>query len=153
MNKSKTKQKAENYYNKILRTIEKKHGNDTTYQDQLEKIGQQLFGVRFKGVFPSDKIPMLNDLKPYCILNLDNSKEPGSHWVALVKCKNDAILYDSFGRDDTMIIPNLRFSGNGKIQDTDDDIDQGRFQKNCGQRCLAFLCVYDDLGKESAMMI
>ena len=46
-------------------------GDKTTYLSELLRIGKKLFGVKFKGVFPSDKIPKLNDLSPYAILNLD----------------------------------------------------------------------------------
>ena len=155
MSKSKEEQKAEEYYNKVLKYIENnKTGKKTTYSDQLEKICRELFTVKFKGVFPSDKIPKLSSLAPYCILNLDKSTESGSHWVALSKCTGGAMLYDSFGRDDTVIIKNLRFSGNGKIVDVDrKDVEQKMKEKNCGARCIAWLLVFNDLGEEYAKLI
>ena len=155
MSKSKEEQKAEEYYNKVLKYIENnKTGKKTTYSDQLEKICRELFTVKFKGVFPSDKIPKLSSLAPYCILNLDKSTEPGSHWVALSKCNDGAMLYDSFGRDDTIIIKDLRFSGNGKIVDVDrKDVEQKVKEMNCGARCIAWLLVFNDLGEEYAKLI
>lgn len=130
-------------------------GDQTTYLSQLEKVGRKLFGIKFKGVFTSDKIPKLNDLSPYCILNLDKSYEGGSHWIALVKLpgKKGALIYDSFGRDYKKIIPDLMLAGNGRIINTDDDSEQQIEETNCGQRCLAFIMVYDKNGEEMAKQI
>lgn len=155
MNKSKEEKKAEQYYHKVLKYIENnKVGKKTTYSDELQKVCRELFGVMFKGVFASDKIPRLSSVSPYCILNLDRTGEPGSHWVALAKCKGGAMFYDSFGRDDTTIINNLRFSGNGKIVDSDKkDVEQNMKETNCGARCIAWLLVYNDLGEDYAKLI
>ena len=130
-------------------------GDQTTFLSQLDKVGRQLFGIKFKGVFSSDKIPKLSDLSPYCILNLDKSNEPGSHWVALVKLtnKNGALIYDSFGRDYKKIIPDVLLSGNGRIINTDDDCEQQIEETNCGQRCLAFIIVFDLHGERIAKQI
>ena len=140
-------------YNTILKQIEKYTGNSTTYSDNLNAVGKKLLGVKFKEVYPSDKIPKLNDKSPYCIVNVDNSKEAGSHWMSLVKSGNNCILYDSFGRRNTMIIPSLRFSGNGKIIDTDQDKEQKIKEENCGSRSLAFLVFYDKYGEKNALKI
>lgn len=156
MNKleDKLEKKANEYYNMCLKYIEQnKTGKKTTYSDELDIICREIFGVQFKGIFASDKIPKLSTLAPYCILNLDRSGEPGSHWVALAKYNKGAMLYDSFGRDDTTIIKDLRFSGNGKIIDTQSDAEQTLIQQNCGARCIAWLLVFHDLGAESAKLI
>ena len=151
MNKKKD---AEILYNKILNEIiEPLTGDKTTYLDELNGVGKKILGVKFKGVFPSDKIPKLHDLTPYCILNLDKSTESGSHWVALAKDGTNSILYDSFGRDDKKIIPNLSYSGNGRILNTDKDAEQGILETNCGARCLAWLVFFDNWGAKSAMLI
>ena len=105
-------------------------------------------------MYPSDKIPKLNNLSPYCILNVDKSDETGSHWVAIVKMQNEKTLfYDSFGRDGVKLIPNIRYSGNGKIINTDRDIEQKISQQNCGARCLSFLCIYDKWGEDVGKLI
>jgi hypothetical protein len=141
-------------YKDTLAEVEKYYtGDKTTYLKELEGAGKKLLGIKFKGVFPSDKIPKLNDLSPFCILNLDTSKEPGSHWVALAKYKNGAVLYDSFGRRNQEIIPNLKFSGNGRIIDTDRDAEQKILETNCGARCLSFLWIFDKYGPDVAKMI
>ena len=152
MSKEKEAEKIYKYY---LTKIYKIIGDKTTYLSQLNGVGKKLFGVKFKGVFPSDKIPKLNDLSPYCILNLDSSKKSGSHWIALAKLndKNDTLVYDSFGRDYKKIIPNLNYSGNGRIINTDKDAEQKILQTDCGARCLAFLMVFDRHGANMAMKI
>lgn len=156
MNKKPTKhQIVDKLYREQLRKIEKITGDKTTYLKQLEGAGKKLLGIKFKGVYPSDKIPKLNDLSPYCILNLDSSEEPGSHWVALGKNigRSSSIFYDSFGRDHAKIIPNLRYSGNGRIINTEKDAEQRINQENCGARCLSWLCILDKYGPETAKLI
>ena len=87
-------------------------------------------------------------------IELDNSIEPGSHWVALAKLnKNESIIYDSFGRGYTQIIPKLRYSGNGRIINTDDDAEQTIYENNCGQRCLAWLLYLKHYGSDKAETI
>lgn len=141
-------------YNKILKDIVKPiSGDSTTYLTELLGVGKKFLGVKFKGVFPSDKIPKLNDLSPYAILNLDTSKESGSHWVAIAKHGDDTYLYDSFGRRDTQIIPNLQYSGNGRIINTDNDAEQKIEELDCGARCIAWLIFFDKWGEKCAMLI
>lgn len=147
---------VEKIYKTILKNIiEPLTGDETTYLNELLGVGKKLFGVKFKGVFPSDKIPKLNDLSPYAILNLDRSKEPGSHWVAIAKNDKDDItlLYDSFGREGNKIIKSLNYSGNGRIVNTDLDAEQKVKETNCGARCLAWLVVCDMYGFENAKKI
>jgi len=152
---SKTKL-AEILYKQKLKEIEDNCvGDKTTFLGQLNGAGRKLLGVKFKGVYPSDKIPKLNDLSPYCILNLDNSKQPGSHWVAIAKNDklNHSVIYDSFGRHNMKIIPQLKYSGNGRVIDTERDAEQKKLETNCGARCLAWLCIYDKWGEDVARLI
>ena len=156
MRKYTKSQLAEKLYNQKLKEIENMMGKDnTTFLKELDGVGNKLFGVKYKGTFPSDKIPKLNDLAPYCILNLDRSNEPGSHWIALAKDVNNdrCLVYDSFGITHTKIIPNLRFSGNGRVIDADRDKEQHPKETNCGQRCLGFIAIYDKFGYDIAKLI
>src|SRR6056300_558843 len=114
----KMEKKAMKIYNSKLKILENLIGNDTTWLHELDKAGKKLFGTKFSGVYPSDKIPKLTKSKCYCILNLDKSGEPGSHWIALAKVKDKIMFYDSFGRKGEKLIPTLKLSGNGKIIDT-----------------------------------
>lgn len=149
------KKKAEKIYNEILkRMIIPLTGNNTTYSNDLNKIGHSLFGTNFYGVFSSDKIPVLNDLKKYAIINLDKSNEPGSHWVAIAYHKNKLVLYDSFGRKGQIIIPALWKSGNGtKIIDTEYDAEQDKKENNCGARALSFLYFFHKYGIKPSLWI
>lgn len=145
--------KANRVYNKILKDVKKVVGGKTTYLGQLNKAGKKLLGVKFHGVYPSDKIPVLTDKTPFCILNLDKSNESGSHWISLAKIGKHSIAYDSFGRCYTKIIPQLRYSGNGKIYNTDEDIEQPLKSTDCGARSLAWLLFLDKYGSENALKI
>ena len=62
-------------YNIILKHIEKHLGKTTTYSDKLHTVGKKLLGVKFKGVYPSDKIPKLNNTCCHAIVHVDNSHE------------------------------------------------------------------------------
>lgn len=144
---------AHREYNKILKSVKKRVGGKTTYLGQLDRAGKDIFGSRFHGVYPSDKIPKLTDRKPYAILNLDRSDEPGSHWIALAKVGNNSIVYDSFGRHHTKIIPSLLYSGNGKLISTDDDQEQHILATDCGARSLSWLEFLDKHGAENSLLI
>lgn len=148
--------RAEQLYNHILKKqIYPLVGEKSTYMNDLDRVGRKLLGIKWKGVFPSDKIPKLNDLKPYCILNLDRSTESGSHWISLAKIhgKDKCICYDSFGRSNKKIIPSLQKSGNGTIEDTDRDAEQDIMQTDCGARSLGWLVMLDKHGLEKARLI
>lgn len=149
-----SEKKAEKLYGLILKDVTKLVGHSkSTYLDELSGVGNKLLHPNFRGTFPSDKIPLLNGVKKYCILNLDNSSQPGSHWIALAKEGNKTYVYDSFGRHNTQIIENLQYSGNGRIIDSDQDAEQGILESNCGQRSLAWLKLFDEHGSKIALLI
>ncbi len=139
-----TKSIAENAYKRYLSKIEAKYGKKETDSDKLNLIGKRLFSNKFVGVFSKDKIPRMKSGQ-YAIINLDDSGQPGSHWVSLVKSRKKYVIYDSFGRNTTNILPNFQ-KGYGKIMNTENDVEQSRAEENCGQRSLASLCVYDNFG-------
>lgn len=148
--------KANYLYNGILNKIViPMVGNQSTYQNKLKEAGEELLGTPdFHGVFPSDKIPRLTTLNPYAIINLDNSNEPGSHWVAIAHADRKMYVYDSFGRKSTEILPDIFASGNGSnIIDTDYDAEQSPKEMNCGARCLAFLILFKYYGSNMALLI
>ena len=148
--------KAEQLYKDTLENvIYPLTGNKSTYMNDLDRVGRKLLGVKFKGVYASDKIPKLNDLKPYCILNLDKSTQSGSHWVSVAKIhgKDSSIVDDSFSRPAKKIIPAVLNSGNGKIINSDMDSEQEIQQTDCGARSLSFLVVLDKYGVDVAKLI
>lgn len=146
--------KANRIYKKILNVIVKPEiGNKTTFAKDLETAGIKMLGSEFKGVYPSDKIPKLNALKKYAILNLDRSDEPGSHWIAVAFDDDKTYVYDSFGRKSTRIIPSLFHSGNGRVIDTDPDREQDYEETNCGARSLGWLLFFERYGPKNAILI
>jgi len=145
--------KAHDDYNKILVEVKKSIGNKTTYGHTLQKEAIKHLGYRFKGVFASDKIPKLNKLRSFAILNLDNSNQPGSHWIAVALDGKNLIVYDSFGRNHTKIIPNLKNEFRGKIHNTDLDPEQRKDEFNCGQRSIGWLIFFQKYGAKRAMLI
>lgn len=150
-----TEKSANKMYNNILKKIVTPLvGDKSTFQHDLEKAGRKLLGTEFKGVYPSDKIPVLNDLKKYAIINLDKSTEPGSHWVAIAHQNQKIYVYDSFGRKTVKILPALFQSGNGsKILDTEPDPEQKIDETNCGGRSLSWLIFFEHYGSKNALLI
>jgi hypothetical protein len=154
-------EKSIEYLNgKILKHIEKLfqgkagvNGDESTYMNDLTSIAKKLLGDKYKGTFTSDAIPFLTDTKPYCIVNLDNSHQSGSHWIAIAKYykKDRYLVYDSFGRKTQRILPSaLNKFGSGNIVDTDYDAEQRVEEMNCGQRCLSFLILTDFFGVDNS---
>ena len=116
------------------------HKKTTTDANELFNAGKLLLGDSFIGVFPMDKIPPLRK-NTGVIVNLDTSKQKGSHWIAIFKFLNGkTLVYDSFGRDLTKYI-----KVKGKAVDTSDreqrdpSIGDKNRETNCGQRSLSFL--------------
>lgn len=148
---------SENDYKKILQIVQRKLKiPGITHLSQLNKLSTRIFNKKYKGTYPSDKIPNLTDTRPYCILNLDKSTESGSHWIAVIKIENkeQILVYDSFGRKHTEIIPSLKCKYRKyRILNTDDDIEQHILEENCGARCIAFLIFYELFGLESSIKI
>lgn len=118
-------------------------------------MGHKLFKGKYVGTYPADMIPNLNQRHRYCILNLDRSDQPGSHWVACgYDTLNDKILvYDSFGRPTSKIIPSLVDKFGPQLEMVDDDAEQQIHEEDCGARCLAFLYVLDRMGPQFAIHI
>lgn len=138
--------------NNFLESIVRYIGNTTTKASDLLSFGKRLFGDKFIGVFSADTIPKMSP-NTYAIVNLDNSKEPGSHWIALVKTKNEIIVYDSYGRRTTSILPSLYQTGNGVVIESENDAEQTKKEKNCGARVLAALLIYDQYGKSALLKL
>ena len=129
------KKQAEKMYDVFLLDVQAILGSQVTYSNTLNNLCSYLFGPLFQGVFARDTLP---PKVRYAIVNMDRSSESGSHWVAIA----DNMVYDSFGRD-------VRF----KRQMTENDAEQDVLEVNCGQRCVAFLCVYHVMGAKYAKHI
>lgn len=139
-------------FNEYLDQIVKILGNRSTFLYELKNLCIELFGTKFHGVYTADNLPHLTKKVPYAIINLDKTGEPGSHWVATALYKKDNLLmYDSFGRKTPDIIPEVAEKYN--YVDTDYDPEQDEKEYNCGQRCIAWLLVFDNYGYGIAKLI
>ena len=130
----------------IYKIIKHKH---STYSSELNFAGNRLFGKKFRGTFCSDEFPKLTDKTPYCILNVDSSDLPGSHWLGVCKYtgKEKYLIFDSFGRDSKILISNVcKYLGKNEVVDTRHDKEQLVREHDCGQRSLSFLVLCDLFG-------
>lgn len=134
---------VENKYKKILKVLTKNWHNDSTYANELKYIAKIFLGHKFKGVYSYDNIPTIENGESL-IFNLDKKGLPGSHWCAQYKKNSKKYIYDSFGRN--------VIKGKGIVH-TDHDKEQKNSEKNCGQRCIAWLIVVDVYGIKNAIKI
>lgn len=141
-----------NLYNHILNDVVTPYiGNsEITDSKQLDECCHHFLDdtdYKFLGVFSSDRIPKLINMNEFCIVNLDPSYKPGSHWVSF----SSDLFYDSFGRPlNTLLDRNNNLM---KIKDTDLDPEQEIKENNCGQRSIAWILCYAFFGKEIAKKI
>ena len=121
----------------------------TTGSQELERVGQGLFGSKWLGVVPSDMIPARRR-DSYLICNLDKSRGGGGsggfHWVCrYVTPQGEALWHDPLGEDGAgQAAPLVRQLAG--VHWTDDDAEQGVEEDNCGQRCLAALRLAQESG-------
>ena len=103
---------------------------------QLEELAKKLNLNDFRGVFMADE---LKDMKPRenesAVVNTEDSRKNGKHWIAWYKNGDDKYFFDSYG---SHIIPELKsYLGspinchNFQIQKFNDDI--------CGELSILFI--------------
>ena len=145
---------AHEIYTTYLKYVTQMIGNKTTNSIQLLRIGKALLGHRFLGVFPSDKIPNLRN-NECCIVNLDNSREKGSHWTAIYKFNDTKILlYDSFGRNLNKLLKVKGINTDRTDREQETKILGDRIEEiNCGQRSIAWLLVCSNHGYDVSKLI
>lgn len=90
----------------------------------------------FRGVFMKDELPKQPFPLECGIMNLDSSKNPGTHWVAYAKVNDYIEYFDSYGN---LKPPKelVRYLGH-KIHYNCSNI-QGDNTYNCGHLCINFL--------------
>ena len=140
-------------YNEFVSVIEKRLGKNTTTDNaELYRVGRELFGARFKGVYASDGIPILTAKQPYAVVNNKAAASGGEHWLGIARIPRTGrvLVYDSYGRSHETLLPGALPPGS---HDTDRDIEQSVAQTNCGQRSLAWLVVFDKLGPAAARLV
>ena len=102
-----------------------KYGIDTTTNFDLKNIAKDL-GLKIK-ILMRDEVLNENTKKDMIVLNLESSKENGSHWVCLFKNK---YYFDPYG-----ILPmkNINYEMYNTLQIQPDNTNM------CGQLCLYIL--------------
>ena len=110
-------------------------GNKPLTNFELEEAAKELNIPNFKGAYMRDQLPKRPKGTECGILNLNDSKGPGSHWVAWYKKGRDKYYFDSFG-----VQPPLEIIGYLKspIYYNTDKIQTG-YQVICGHLCLYVL--------------
>lgn len=131
------------YYRKKLHTIQRRMGRGSTSTSQLNKEGRKMFGSKWAGAWPADKIPKMGK-GSVAMVNLDPSGKPGTHWLGMYQ--GDKLwVYDSFGRPIKNILPQV-YHGHGPVKTTKAGAEQKVFEKNCGQRALGVLEIMQEFG-------
>ena len=150
----KKEKRIEKRYDQLFKKMVGLLGNKVTYNTDLDRVGKQVFKDKYAGTFASDQLPQLTDRVPYCILNVDKSHEGGSHWIGVCKVprSGDVMIYDSFGRKSSELIPHVKSAG-GQIVDTDYDAEQRDEETNCGARCMAWIALFDEMGPDAAKLL
>lgn len=112
--------------------------NRALYDSELVNYVKKLKIPHFRGVFMRDALPLKPKVNECAIVNLDISKNSGTHWVAYIKRKNYINYFDSFGalKPPKELVnylgKNIKiFYNNNKYQNYD--------QSNCGHLCIEFL--------------
>ena len=108
----------------------------TTGEKELHKMGKDLFGVKFQGVFAANDIRPKHKRGLCYLINTKPRRTGGEHWMAVGP---DGTIYDSFGREE--------------YGDMTGDAEQAMKETNCGQRSLAWLCVCYFTGMKYAKLI
>lgn len=139
---------AERVYREILTTVVVPIlGDKITVGGELDAFGRHMLGKRFRGVFPSDRLPELANGE-CCIVNTDDSAGPGEHWMSVYRSAGKNILQDSFGRPASEILPSLPEADNADL-----DAEQHPKEVNCGARSVAWLLLADRFGVKLAKLV
>ena len=100
-----------------------------------DQVIQQIFN----GVYPIDKLPKIPFKPAALIINLDTSKQPGSHWVCLYFDKKAGCEYfDSYGRTPSKKLINYMRKYATKIKYSKKCVQQ-LLTATCGQYCVYYL--------------
>ena len=145
-------------YKQYLKALTDNLHNTTTTDVELNELGSRIFtDSKFMGVYAIDTLRVYKN-KCSLIFNLDPIKKPGSHWCAIYFENGTAYVYDSFARN--ILLPKYDIKNNIKnkykkynIILTNKKKDQKATEYNCGQRCIAWLCMVHFHGIKNALNV
>ena len=126
-------------FDDCLMRIEDIIGDKTTTNTQLLKLGKQLFGDRFKGVYCSDQNFRLKN-NDCCIINTDSSKQSGTHWCGIYRYKDHHYIFDSFARDYHTLSRYFKYRHWTNVEFRRIESYKA---SSCGQLSLTFLLIFD----------
>jgi hypothetical protein len=129
-------------------------GNKSLYANQITKTCRELFGRKYIGTFPQDKIPIGH--VGYMIINTDLEGQKGEHWVALVIERHTCYIFDSFARKAEHLLPILEKKLIKKHYvsiDAERKPEQFGDSEICGQLCIAFLLTVDKYGIKKTIKV
>ena len=91
-----------------------------------------------QGVFPRDRLPVINTYPAGLIANTDPHDQPGTHWVAMYfESPRESEFFDSYGfppetyNMDTYILREVTYYNDKPLQGLNSDV--------CGDYCLFYL--------------
>ena len=139
---------AERNYDDLLSFVQLILGKKITDGFQLDTNCRPLFKRKWRGIYAKNTVPIFNKGRSqYCIVNTHPDNKEGEHWVALAYRRGKIYAYDSYGRDVKTLL-NLKDA----IVNTDRDVEQTKTQKNCGQRCVAWLLLFNNNYKQALLI-
>lgn len=136
-------------YLKLLETIEKiddiKHHIFSNF-DINDILSKSKIGDKFNGCFMHD-IFEPNNIKPYSIINIDNSSKMGTHWLGVFQDDKKLYVYDSFARKHILRTFKKRMMNKSyKVVLCNDQKDQKNSEVDCGLRCMIWLLFINKYG-------
>lgn len=147
-----SEKQVERVFSKHKRQMIKRLGIEPTTDEQLTRVGRELFNTKYIGTFPQDYKPKASPKRQYFIINTHTSGQPGEHWVAIVKNGKTYYIYDSFARSASKLLP--VFIGKlSKYIESDKGDQEQHGGAICGQLCLAWLTVVHTLGVRNALKV
>ena len=130
-------------YNKNLMYIDDiLNKSGTTNNVELNRLGKELFGELFLGVFSADKFPKYIRNNEMFIINNKSSKSKGEHWISFIKSSKNKdrkprlYAYDSFSRDVHKL---SHYFQNKRFINANTNRDQAFIESDCGQRAMTYL--------------
>jgi hypothetical protein len=133
----------------ILKKLRSAFGIKALDNIELNNIGKRFIGSNFCGVYAYDQYPIHKEDCTYSIINTDNSRQPGTHWIGVYKKDKTLYIFDSFGRFSKNILKKFvksHVAEGYKIVDINRTSDQGNDQQDCGLRCITTLLLIKKYG-------
>ena len=138
---------------KHKKALIKAHGNKALDNFQIDAICHPIFGARWRGCNPQDKIVWKTG---YQIINTDTSRGGGIHWVSIYITPKKIHVYDSFGRSTKRLLKILTSQATSKninIIESKRDAEQFGSTEVCGHLSISWLLCVKRLGIKISLKI